>query len=198
MHYEYSKKPSSLTARMCVRRIFCNFQVIFFVGISLGIQVLLLQFHSENKLPAEQGDVLYYQNVNMRIHHADFAKSVLFKLAIEPSTVLSAIKECDGPEYEVHDAASLNIRQSDMFQALGDSNVHGISGYLDDRLGKEHTVLRIVSVGLYPGPTRKLYCSYECSKGKCSSALTGVVLPPGTFTDSIQGKINVSKVFMVY
>ena len=177
-------------------KFFCNFQVVFFVGFTLGLQTIILEWTRDDFNPIqsipEQGDVLYYGRKNLQVHYVDFAKSVLYRMAIKPHETSNPMV-CDGKSFELHRRSGMGQRHAGLFQTLGDTNVHVVSAFLDDRLGNDQKFIRILAIGLYPGPTDKMFCVYECEwQGEmrlCSVSVAGVVLPAGNDTDYEEGRV---------
>ena len=133
----------------------------------------------------EKGDTLYYWKSPLKIHYSDYVKSVVYRLVIRPQE--SRVTSCDRSAYDAHDrVGGLPVREIKLGQPLGDTNVHGVAAIVDARvLGYKY--LRILTVGLYPGPREgPLYCHFPCSTGSggfCSSPASGVVLLAGNHTN---------------
>jgi len=163
--------------RYCMK-LFCNFQLLFVVCLTLALQLFLLDYFPPSPAGDNKGRgyVLYYAGQNVRVHFADYADSVRQRLYVRPVT--SSVRRCDSSAYDLHDASGMPRREALPMQPLGDTIVRVVSAYLDARGGRRF--LRILSVGLYPGPADELYCSYDCEHARaCSSPVTGVVLVAG-------------------
>ena len=172
-----------------MKRFFCNFQVLFFVGMTILLEILLsgqVQYN-DTRTVQELGDILYNGKTSLKIRYIDYAKSVVYKLAIEPTA--DKVNICDGSSFKVHDAAGLTLHHVGLFQTLGDTNIHAISAYLDDRLPQKFFI-RVLGAGLHHGPGRKIFCTYDCASNpvkRCSVPATAVMLLAGNHTDYTEG-----------
>lgn len=173
----------------------CSANVASFVGfITLIIQLGSLHLipespsHPGHDDVEELGDMLYYGRTKLGVHYADYARSAVYKLALKPS--IDDVAACDESSYKLHNIGGLPIPRVGLFQTLGDTNVHSVGAYLDDRL-PHRPLLRILAVGLHPGPSDKIYCNYKCnvtSAAFCSTEAHGLILLAGNHTDYAEGE----------
>ncbi len=186
-------------------RMLCNFHVFFIIGMTLALQTLYMEsgrsqqktgsdFNTE--IPTEVGDMIHYGSQDpIEVRYSTYAKRIMHRLILQPN--YSDIARCDGSSFELSDVAGLPVREAGLYQTLGDSNIHILRAYLDDRL-PNRKFLRVLAVGLYPGPKEKLFCNYDCSTRVtkfCSSPLAGVILLSGNWTDPENGKYTGNLLF---
>jgi len=172
--------------RICkrIKTILCNFQVVFCVGMTLALQIFLSGSNTNTNLrsgTAESGDFIYHWRDNTKIRYTDYAISVLYRLVVQHP--VSEVQKCSEKAFDIHDQAGMPIRNLTLMKTLGDTNIHSVYGILDDRDADRKSV-RVLGVGLHPGT--KLHCLYDCQDSKsrrCSSPVSGVILPAGKAKD---------------
>ncbi|CAH1791137.1 unnamed protein product [Owenia fusiformis] len=161
-----------------------NFQGFFIFAMTAMIQMILVhELQTGTTKEAELGDILYFWKKNLNVPYSLYAKSVIYKSVIQPDS--SNVTICDGKSFDIHDTGKMTLRHIQPYQTLGDTNVHAISAFVDDRLF-DAKVVRILGVGLKPGPGKRLYCQYDCKSGpvnKCNVPVNAVTLISGNHSD---------------
>lgn len=163
------------------KKVLCNFQVVFIVGMCLGIQLIISTYSNGRSEKRINGEEVYYWKNSLKISFSSYAKGIVYKLAILPKG--SKRKICTGSAFELHNIGGLPIRHVGLFQTLGSTNVHVISGYVDDRL-HDKKFIRLLAIGLHPGA--KIYCNYNCESSPanlCSVLSYPVILLAGNGSD---------------
>ena len=170
-----------------IGRLGGSFQLWFFLAMTGMIQLLLYGSGSYD-LSANNADIIYYGKTSLRVNFSDYAKTVVYRVAVNPEP--ADVKVCNKDSFKVHDAGKLTLRHITPYQTLGDTNIHAISAYVDDRL-RDKPFIRIITVGLAPGPTREVFCSYDCPSEPvqhCSVRASAAILLAGNHTDYVDGK----------
>lgn len=178
----------------CARRNIYSANTAILVGITTLCVQLLLLYHTNNHSPhsdtvEELGDEMYYGRHRLGIHYAEYAKMAAYKLVLKPNSSTDTVS-CDDSAYELHKIGGLPIRNVGLYQSLGDTNVHHLGAYLDHREA-EYPVIRVLAVGLHPGPGDQVYCNYQSERPGvefCSSQVHGVILLAGNYSDYPPGK----------
>lgn len=173
-----------------LRRFSCNFQVVFFIGMTLMLQITLFSYDKHaaashaNVFSDASGSVMYYGKTKTFLLYADYVKLTVYKLAVEP--VVKTVQVCDAASFKTHDSTKIDLRHIETYQTLGDTNIHALSAIVDDRL-LDKKFIRVLGVGLMPGPgDGDVYCNYDCPSPpvrRCSVKANYVMLASGNHTD---------------
>ncbi|XP_013396338.1 uncharacterized protein LOC106163325 isoform X2 [Lingula anatina] len=132
---------------------------------------------------AHVGERIFLGALDTKLSYGQYSRLMVYRLAYEPRSEWVAV--CDGESFKTHDSTKIALRHVEIFQTLGDTNVHVIQAVVDDRL-RNVKFIRLLAVGLMPGPGEELYCMYDCPSPpveRCSVKAQYAMLAAGNQSD---------------
>ena len=133
----------------CVSYVFTYRHLTFVAASLLAIQILLW-------------DSLLLDNEDLHRHisvsdadYTTYAEAAIYRMVLEANE--SEPMACEGDRFRLHDVSGLPTKESELSQKLGDTQIHLVGAYLDDRL--DHWYIRMFGFGLSPGRDGYLYCN---------------------------------------
>jgi len=168
----------------CASYIFTHRHFTFWAASFLALQILLWDS------PDPENDHRRDDSGTLNVNYETYAENILYSMVLEANQ--SRLKTCGRDRFRLHDASGLPMKGSNLFQKLGETQVHLIGAYLDDRLKTRY--MRIFGVGLNPGRDGHLYCNYDCKWRPearfCSIRATTVMIIAGNLSLYLSGKLD--------